>query len=72
MLKEMTTDLSKFLHHARGEGVQPGAAPDIDKVSSYKAVEKYVEELGQRSVGPSGIIGKLNVIVSAQSFRLHK
>ncbi len=63
--KEMATDLSKFLHLS---------APEIDitNVIKMKFVEWYVEELRNRKIGPSGIISKLNVLCTAQTFLLHR
>lgn len=66
-VKEMATDLSKFLFFScKGQDL------DMKRVASFKAVEAFVEELRRRKVGPSGIIGKLNVLMLAQSFLLYR
>ena len=62
-LKEMATDLSKFL--------QFGEQLDIKLVSSFKCIERYTEELVRRQIGPSGIIGKLTAFGMMMSFVLH-
>ena len=64
----MATDLSKFLFFSAGQA----GDLDIYMVASFKAIESFVEELQKSKVGPSGIISKINVIVTAMSFVLHQ
>ncbi len=64
----MATDLSKFLLYTAKEG----EVLDVTRVASFKNIERYIGELRERGVGPSGIIGKLNVIMLAQSFALNR
>lgn len=63
--KEMATDLSKFLHYSAAE-------VDLDEVLKMKSVDRYMEELRRRKIGPSGIISKLNVLCTAQTFLVHR
>lgn len=60
--KEMATDLSKFLHFSSPDKI------DINNSVKMKCVEDYVEELQRRTIGPSGIISKLNTLCFAQTF----
>lgn len=63
----MATDLSKFLRFAAD-----GDDADITLVSSFKSIERFLEELEKRRVGPSGMISKLNTLCSSMSFVLHR
>ena len=64
----MATDLSKFLWSA-SDGADEAI---LELVASFKAIEKYAEQLEMMKIGPSGIIGKLTVIGSAQAFLLNR
>ena len=59
-------DLSKFLRHASPDAIS------LEDVTKVKAIQSFVGKLQQRNIGPSGIIGKLNVLSYAQNFILHR
>ena len=61
----MATDLSKYLYYSREEGT---TKPEIEKVASFKCIEAFIEELVKRQLGASGMISKLNTLMSAQCF----
>ena len=63
--KEMATDLSKFLKFASSD-------LDLSSLVKMKEIEKFVEELQDRRIGPSGITSKLNTLCSAQRFLIHR